>query len=170
MRREYMYRLPIIFGLAVFLLWSGPVSALSECGAGESHFTGALAECLNGGEADCASFRHAAGRHGDAGGCDSWIRVSSAKYGAADQWCSGRGWVATMCNGRGSCSVSLPDIGAKRSDSNAHDALRRDVICGPLSKSRRFLYIGWSCNKGPLVFAQPDVVVGDGGRAILSCN
>lgn len=170
MRMEMMRRLPVACGVALFLMWPDPGSARSECDGGNIRFTDGSAVCPTSVKDGCETEKGTTGCGEAAGASGPFIRVSSAKYGSADQWCSGLGWVARICNGRDSCTVSLPDIGTQWSDSGEHTLLRRELICGPLSKVRRLLYIGWYCSDGPLVLDQPEVVVGDGGRAILSCN
>ncbi len=170
MRMELMRRLPVICGAVLFVASFDVNAARSECDRGEARYANGATVCTGDAEAGCKAENAAPGRRGSTGVCGSWIRVSSAKYGSADQWCSGLGWVARICNGRDSCTVSLPDIGTEWSDSGEHTLLRRELICGTLNKVRKLLYIGWYCSDGALVFDQPEVVVGDGGRAILSCN
>ncbi len=163
MRMELMRRLPVACGVALFLMWPDPGSARSECGGGDIRLADGLAVCPSWSETGCEAEK------GVPGGCGSSIRVSSAKYGSGDQWCSGLGWVARICNGRDTCTVTLPDVGTQWSNGGEHALLRRELICGPLNKVRRLLYIGWYCSDGATALDQPEVVVGDGGRATLSC-
>lgn len=169
MRVELTRRLPVACGLALFLMWSDPGSARSGCDRDGMRHADGSAISMSGAEAGCATEKNAPGRRETASAFDSWIRVSSAKYGSADQWCSGLGWVARICNGRDSCTVTLPDVGTQWSNGGEHALLRRELICGPLNKVRRLLYIGWYCSDGATALDQPEVVVGDGGRATLSC-
>ncbi|MEP3112087.1 hypothetical protein [Nisaea sp.] len=165
-----MSRLPVIVGSVLFLALFDSNAARSECVRGEMRDAAGVAVSMAEAEAGCDAEKDLPKVPDAAGSFGSWIRVSSAKYGSADQWCSGRGWVARICNGRDSCTVSLPYIGTQWSDSGEHTELRRELICGPLSKVQRLLYIGWYCSDGALVYDQPEVVVEDGGRAVLSCS
>jgi len=166
---ELTRRLPVACWLAFFLVCFDPGPARSGCArAGIRHAVGSWISVL-GGEAGCAPEKRAPGRGETASAFGSWIRVSSAKYGSAAQWCSGLGWVARICNGRDSCTVTLPDVGTQWSNGGEHALLRRELICGPLSKARKLLYIGWYCSDGGTALDQPEVVVGVGGRATLSC-
>ena len=101
--------------------------------------------------------------------CDLEIRIASAQYGSADQWCSGFARVAQACNGRRRCSISLPDLDTENLEAAARTEMRRSLICGPVSAAPKSLTIGWYCSDGETFLGQPDVALEDGGRAILSC-
>lgn len=160
MRMDWAFRLPVACGIALFLMWPDPGSARSECDRDGVRRNDGSAVCVTKAEAGC----------GTADSCDSWISVSSAMYGSADYWCSGLGWVARICNGRDACTVTLPDIGTQWSSAAEYEHLSEELICGSLNKVRKLLYIGWYCSDGVTAFGQPEVVIGDGGRARLSCN
>ena len=160
MRMELTCRLPAVCGVALFLMCPDPGFARSERDRDSIRHADGAAVCTAEDKTGCETAR--------AGG--TWIRVSSAKYGSADLWCSGLGWVARICNGRDSCTVALPDVGTQWSSGGEHARLRRELICGPLNKARRLLYIGWYCSDGATSLDQPEVVIGDGGRAMLSCG
>lgn len=170
MRLEAMCRLSAVFGLALLLPVVDAGAASTACYRADMRYSIGATACIMGTEARCVSRDGVSGWQKTGAGCDFRIGVSSAKYGSADFWCSAMGPVAHACNGRGSCVVSLPDIGTQWSTLDERRLMRRKLVCGPLNTVRKYLYIGWYCSDGDTALGQPEVALRDGERVVLSCD
>lgn len=128
------------------------------------------ASCTGEAETRCDSSKNLHGWRGAERYPHYQIRVSTAKYGAADSWCSGLEWVARICNGRGACVISLPDPETQWSSQKDGLQMRDQLVCGARSKVTKFMYVGWYCGDGAVAMEQPGVAIRDGGYAVLSCR
>lgn len=157
----------LLFAMLVVLGWTGPAFSCEYNGLAYSD--GAEA-CIMGSRAVCRSGDEASDWQVSGETCGFRIAIASAKYGSADQWCSAFDWIAHACSGRWDCLVSVADTEFEWESQAERVNASRKLVCGPLSKARKVLSIGWYCSDGEVYLGQFRVAVPDGGHATLSCG
>ena len=126
--------------------------------------------CIHGQKARCTSDNGRLDWRGSGEECGFRIEIASAKYGAADQWCSATAWVENSCNGRWNCKLTVPEVSADLHNLEERSEVKRAIICGPLNTVNNILSVAWYCSDGQTYLGQPRVAIKDGGKGQLTCG